>query len=85
MVRIIYSPTNMHIRTRSQMMLGQAIGQLEHPIVSSYPIAYIYNPHVRPRFSEGTLGTLVYELTFRQAAGVIVGFNLLSALPPAYL
>ncbi|KAF8610617.1 cytosine-purine permease [Ceratobasidium sp. AG-I] len=35
-------------------------------------------------FSEGTLGTLVYELTFRQAAGVIVGFNLLSALPPAY-
>ncbi|QRW27219.1 STE/STE11 kinase [Rhizoctonia solani] len=35
-------------------------------------------------FSEGTVGVLVYGLTFRQAAGVIVGFNLLSALPPAY-
>ncbi|CAE6525100.1 unnamed protein product [Rhizoctonia solani] len=36
-------------------------------------------------FSEGTVGVLVYGLTFRQAAGVIVGFNLLSAAPPAYL
>ncbi|CAE6471790.1 unnamed protein product [Rhizoctonia solani] len=36
-------------------------------------------------FSEGTVGVLIYGLTFRQAAGVIVGFNLLSALPPAYL
>ncbi|CAE6534466.1 unnamed protein product [Rhizoctonia solani] len=35
-------------------------------------------------FSEGTVGVLVYGLTFRQVAGVIVGFNLLSALPPAY-
>ncbi|KAG8719807.1 hypothetical protein FRC08_001994, partial [Ceratobasidium sp. 394] len=35
-------------------------------------------------FSEGTLGTVVYGLTFRQAAGVIVGFNLLAILPPAY-
>ncbi|CAE6416702.1 unnamed protein product [Rhizoctonia solani] len=35
-------------------------------------------------FSEGTVGVLVYGLTFRQAAGVIVGFNLFSALPPAY-
>ncbi|QRV86294.1 Permease for cytosine/purines, uracil, thiamine, allantoin [Ceratobasidium sp. AG-Ba] len=35
-------------------------------------------------FSEGTLGTLVYGLTFKQAAGVIVGFNLLAILPPAY-
>ncbi|KAG8689613.1 hypothetical protein FRC09_012350, partial [Ceratobasidium sp. 395] len=35
-------------------------------------------------FSEGTLGTIVYGLTFRQAAGVIVGFNLLAILPPAY-
>ncbi|KAG8733848.1 hypothetical protein FRC12_018726, partial [Ceratobasidium sp. 428] len=35
-------------------------------------------------FSEGTLGTIVYGLAFRQAAGVIVGFNLLAILPPAY-
>ncbi|KAG8719228.1 hypothetical protein FRC08_003382, partial [Ceratobasidium sp. 394] len=35
-------------------------------------------------FSEGTLGTVIYGLTFQQAAGVIVGFNLLAILPPAY-
>ncbi|KAB5594379.1 Mitogen-activated protein kinase kinase kinase [Ceratobasidium theobromae] len=35
-------------------------------------------------FSEGALGTLVYGLTFRQSVGVIVGFTLLSAIPPAY-
>ncbi|KAG8746684.1 hypothetical protein FRC10_003988 [Ceratobasidium sp. 414] len=40
--------------------------------------------YAESRFSEGALGTIVYGLTFRQAAGVIVGFNLLAILPPAY-
>ncbi|ELU44545.1 NCS cytosine-purine permease [Rhizoctonia solani AG-1 IA] len=57
--------------------------------ILSYVLHFDPSPP-RPRtyevysFSEGTVGVLVYGLTFRQAAGVIVGFNLLSALPPAY-
>ncbi|CAE6426691.1 unnamed protein product [Rhizoctonia solani] len=60
------------------------IVQLEHLIVEFFPRSLSTCTYESCSFSEGTVGVLVYGLTFRQAAGVIVGFNLLSALPPAY-